>query len=72
MIIMDTDALSHIQKRTPVGSLIEVRLAHSRDRDFRISEVSASEMVNGATSLVSRRKKESGDFDLGFSFVQNN
>ncbi len=61
MIILDTDALSHMQKRDSVGFVIESMLNASPDRVSKITIVTAYEMFNGAMSLVARRMKEHGD-----------
>src|SRR4051794_30634770 len=61
MIILDTDALGHLQKKDPVGLLIGTGLDASADRDIRITVVSAYEMVGGAVALIDRRKKERRD-----------
>ena len=45
MIILDTDALGHIQKRAPVGVRIEAGLDRCLDRDVRITIVTTSEML---------------------------
>lgn len=45
MIILDTDALSHLQKGDPVGAVIGEHLAASQDRGFRITAVNACEML---------------------------
>ena len=37
MIILDTDALGHMQKRDPVGVRIEAGLDDCLDRDVRIT-----------------------------------
>ncbi len=61
MIILDTDVLSHIQKRDSVGVLIDLRLDGSVDRDIRITSVNAYEMLSGAVAWIERRKKERRD-----------
>jgi predicted nucleic acid-binding protein len=61
MIILDTDALGHLQKKDPVGLLIETGLTASADRDIRITVVSAYEMMGGAVALIDRRKKDRRD-----------
>jgi len=71
VIILDTDALSHIQKRDPVGVQIEARLDASPDRDFRITSVTAYEMMSGAVALVDRRKKERRDPIPAFHLLQD-
>jgi predicted nucleic acid-binding protein len=61
MIILDTDALGHLQKKDPVGLVIEARLDASPDRDIRNTIVSAYEMMCGALTLIDRRKPERRD-----------
>jgi predicted nucleic acid-binding protein len=61
VIILDTDALGHLQKGDPVGILIRAQLDASADRDLRITAVTAYEMVRGAVDLIDRRKKERRD-----------
>jgi predicted nucleic acid-binding protein len=70
VIILDTDALSHMQKRNSVSVLIEARLAAFPDRDVRITTVTAYEMLSGAVALVDRRKKERGDLILAFRLLE--
>ena len=71
MIILDTDALGHVQKRDPVGVLIETRLDASPDRDVRITSVTAYEMLSGAVALIDRRKKERRDTIPAFHLLQD-
>jgi predicted nucleic acid-binding protein len=61
VIILDTDALSHLQKVDTVGISILAQLETSPDRDIRITTVSAYEMLRGASTLIDRRKKERRD-----------
>lgn len=70
MIILDTDALSHIQKRNSVGVLIETGLVASPDRDIRITTVTAYEMLSGAVALVDQRKKQRGDLIPAFQLIE--
>jgi predicted nucleic acid-binding protein len=70
VIIFDTDALSHLQKRNSVGLLIENGLDTSPDRDIRITTVTAYEMLGGAVALVDRRKKERGDLISAFHLLE--
>jgi hypothetical protein len=39
VIILDTDAVGHLQKGDPVGVMIRARLDASADRDLRITAV---------------------------------
>jgi predicted nucleic acid-binding protein len=71
VIILDTDALGHVQKRDPVGVLIEAGLDASPDRDARITVVSAYEMLSGAVALIERRKKERRDVIPAFHLLQD-
>ena len=57
MIILDTDALGHIQKKDPVGVLIEAAIDSSPDRDIWITSVTAYEMMSGGLTLIDRRKR---------------
>jgi hypothetical protein len=41
--MLDTDALGHLQKRDPVGTLITNRLEASPDRDVRNTAVTTAE-----------------------------
>ncbi len=71
MIILDTDALGHVQKKDPVGLLIESGLDASPDRDIRITAVTAYEMLGGAVALIDRRKKERRDPIPAFHLLQD-
>jgi predicted nucleic acid-binding protein len=71
MIILDTDALGHIQKRNPVGVRIEAGLDDCPDRDVRITAVTTYEMLGGAVALIDRRKKERRDLVPAFSLHQD-
>ncbi len=54
MMVLDTDALGHLQKKDPVGLLIETGLDASADRDIRITVVSAYELWPGPLTPSSR------------------
>jgi tRNA(fMet)-specific endonuclease VapC len=71
VIILDTDALSHLQKGDPAGLSIASRLGASPDRDVRITAVSAYEMLGGAIALIDRRKKERRDLVTAFHLIQD-
>ncbi len=71
MIILDTDVLSHLQKKDPLGILIETRLDASADREIRITTVSAYEILGGAAALIDRRKKERRDLISAFRLLQD-
>lgn len=71
MIILDTDALGHLQKKDPVGVLIESGLGAYPDRDVRITAVSAYEMMSGAVAPIDRRKKERRDPIQGFQLLRD-
>jgi hypothetical protein len=45
--LLDTDALSHLQKGDAVGATIAANMALSSDHDFRITAVNAYEMPAG-------------------------
>ncbi len=70
MIILDTDALSHMQKRDSVGLLIESWLETSPDRESRITSVTAFEVLSGAVALVARQKKERRSVITAFQLLE--
>ena len=70
MIILDTDALGHMQKRDPIGVRIEAGLDNCPDRDVQITAVTAYEMLRGAVALIDRRKKERRDLIPAFHLHQ--
>ncbi len=71
MIILDTDALGHLQKRDPVGARIEAGLDNCPDRNVRITAVTTYEMLGGAIALIDRRKKERRDLVAAFDLHRN-
>jgi predicted nucleic acid-binding protein len=71
VIILDSDALGHLQKRDPVGVMIQAQLDASADRDVRITAVAAYEMVGGAVDLIDRRKKQRRDVIAAFHLLQD-
>jgi predicted nucleic acid-binding protein len=71
VIILDTDALGHLQKNDPVGTVITGRLEASPDRDVRITAVTAYEMLSGAVALIDRRKKQRGDLVPALLLLQD-
>ena len=71
MIILDTDALGHIQKRDPVGDRIEAGLSECVDRDVRITAVTTYEMLGGVVALIDRRKRERRDLVPAFYLHQS-
>src|SRR4051794_4661539 len=71
MIVLDTDALGHIQKKDSVGLPIESALHVFPDRDIRITTVTVYEMMAGAVSLIDRRKKERKDLIPAFHLLQD-
>jgi tRNA(fMet)-specific endonuclease VapC len=71
VIILDTDALGHIQKKDPVGILIVDALDTSPDRDIRITAVTAYEMLEGASAQINRLKKERRDLIPAFHLLQD-
>ena len=66
MNLLDTDALSHLQKYDPVGAVIDTRLAASSDPDLRITTVSVYEMLRGAFNLIHELRKKHKDLIPGF------
>jgi predicted nucleic acid-binding protein len=68
--LLDTDALSHIQKHDPVGVVIVARLAAAPDPDFRITTINAYEMLRGAFDLIPQLKKKHKDLIPGFHLFQ--
>jgi predicted nucleic acid-binding protein len=71
VILLDTDALGHLQKGDRVGVMIQAQLDASADRDLRITAVTAYEMVGGAVDLIDRRKKERRDVIPAFHLLQD-
>jgi len=71
VIILDTDALGHLQKKDPVGKLILDRLEDSADREIRITLITAFEMLAGATALIDRRKRDRRDLISAFRLLQD-
>jgi hypothetical protein len=70
VIIVDTDALGHLQKRDPIGIMFQAQLDASADRDLRITSVTAYEMVGGAVDLIDRRKRQRRDVIPAFRLLQ--
>jgi predicted nucleic acid-binding protein len=68
--LLDTDALSHLQKNDPVGAVIAARLAASPDPDFRITTINAYEMLGGAIDLIQELRKKRKDLIPGFQLFQ--
>jgi predicted nucleic acid-binding protein len=68
--VLDTDALSHLQKFDPVGVEITARLAACSDPDFRITTVSAYEMLGGAFDLIRDLRKKGKALIPGFQLFQ--
>ena len=66
MIILDTDALGHMQKRDSVGVRIEAGLDDCPDRDVRITAITTYEMLGGAVALIDQRKRERRDLVPAF------
>ena len=71
MIVLDTDAVSHLQKMDPVGILVAGRLGTSPDREVRITAVTAYEIMGEAAALVDRRKKQHGDLVPALRLLQD-
>jgi predicted nucleic acid-binding protein len=68
--LLDTDALSHLQKNDPVGVVIAARLVAAPDPDFRITTINTYEMLRGAFDLVPQLKKKHKDLIPGFHLFQ--
>jgi predicted nucleic acid-binding protein len=68
--LLDTDALSHLQKNDPVGVVIAARLAASPDPDFRITTINVYEMLRGAFDLIPQLKQKHKDLIPGFHLFQ--
>ena len=71
MIVLDTDALGHLQKSDRVGALIQTHLDDSPDRDFRITVISTYEMLGGALALIDQWKSHHGNLIPAFSLLQD-
>jgi predicted nucleic acid-binding protein len=71
VIILDTDALGHLQKGDPVGDAIQAQLDASGDRDLRITAVAAYEMVSGAVDLIDRGKRQRRDIIPAFCLLHD-
>ncbi len=70
MNLLDTDALSHLQKSDSVGVAIARRLAASTDPDFRITTVTAYEMLGGAVDLIRALRKNRRALIPGFKLFE--
>jgi predicted nucleic acid-binding protein len=70
VIILDTDALSHIQQENYAGAIIQAQLDVSLDRDVWITEVTAYEMLRGSMDLIERQKKKRGDLISAFELFE--
>ncbi len=71
MIVLDTDAVSHIQKADPVGLLIEAQLAACSDRDTRIASCTVYEVVSGAVALIERCRRARKDTIYAYRLLQD-
>ena len=71
MNVLDTDVLSHLQKKDPVGRSIEVAMAASPDVDFWITTVNAYEMLEGAFDLIHNLRKRRKGLAPGFRLFQD-
>ena len=69
MNILDTDALSHHMKSNAIGQAIGAHIAAS-ESDFKITAVSAFEMVDGALELYERLRKQRRELIPGFNLIQ--
>ncbi|MGO9463754.1 MAG: type II toxin-antitoxin system VapC family toxin [Isosphaeraceae bacterium] len=70
MNLLDTDVVSHVQKTDPVGTSIVVAMAAFPNSDFRITTVTAYEMVNGAIGLIHDLRRNRKDLIPGFQLFQ--
>ena len=70
MNLLDTDALSHLQKNDRVGAVILTRLAASPDTDFRITTVNAFEILGGAVDLIRELRRKHKDAVPGFKLLE--
>ena len=70
MNILDTDALSHLQKTDPIGIKLAASQAASLDPEFRITTISAYEMLKGAFNLIHELRKKHKDPVPGFQLFQ--
>jgi predicted nucleic acid-binding protein len=68
--LLDTDALSHLQKGDAVGATIAANMASFPDHDFRITIVNAYEMLAGAFDLIHQLRKKHKDLIPGFQLFQ--
>jgi predicted nucleic acid-binding protein len=68
--ILDTDALSHHMKRNTIGAAIDTHMRASPNLGFRITAISAFEMVDGALALYKHLKQKRKDLIPGFSLIQ--
>jgi predicted nucleic acid-binding protein len=69
--LLDTDALSHLQKQDPVGTSIMAAMAASPDRDFRITTVNVYEMLDGAIRLLHDLKRKQKGLIPGYRLIQD-
>jgi predicted nucleic acid-binding protein len=68
--LLDTDVLSHLQKKDPVGDSIAAAMAASPDADYRITTVNAYEMLDGALGLIHDLRKKHKELIPGFRLFQ--
>ena len=69
MNILDTDALSHHMKSSAIGQAIGAHISAS-EPDFRVTAVSAFEMVDGALQLYKDLRKKRRELIPGFNLIQ--
>ena len=69
MKILYTDALSHHMKSNAIGQAIEAHIAASEPY-FRVTAVSAFEMVDGALQLHEELRKRRRELIPGFNLIQ--
>jgi predicted nucleic acid-binding protein len=68
--ILDTDALSHHMKKNSIGAAIEHHLIASPDPEFRITAISAFEMVDGALAMHRSLKQRRKGLIPAFTLIQ--
>lgn len=71
MNVLDTDALSHLQKNDPVGAMIAAHLNAFPDQDFRTTTVNVYEMFAGAIDQIQQSKKKHKEPVSGFRLLQD-
>jgi predicted nucleic acid-binding protein len=57
-------------KKDSIGTAIEAQMRASLDAEFRITSISAFEMVDGALALYNKLRKQRKDLIPGFKLIQ--